>query len=162
MRRPDAKHAVNSLGMTLLEVLLAIAVLGISATVLSQSFVNTLTALDLLNDNADLNAERRFVRQQISSIEDRSTVEQGGDITLPSGQKIRWSAEVNDGPLLDLFELQLNLEIEDTNEHSDTLSSETESLWIFQPSWSDAFDKGILKSDLKERIENDRMMKDFL
>jgi len=150
---PDAPQWRRS-GFSLLEALIALVIFGLVSAVLSQAFLNTLTALDTQAEIAATVDDLRFVRSQVILEADLETFEDGGEVeTLDSGEA-RWEAEVEITKIPHLFQVFLTIEFEG----SDTIEPWTheETLYLLRPTWSDPADMDELMADLQEAIEDNR------
>jgi prepilin-type N-terminal cleavage/methylation domain-containing protein len=98
-------------GFSLIEALLAAAVLGVSASFLSLAFHNGQLALS--------GWERQNTKQQcINWVLDRvdfgaksiEELEEGGEFRAPDGTRLEWKAEVEASTVLDLFIVHFRIE----------------------------------------------------
>ena len=99
-------------GFSLIEVVIAIAVAGISFFLLTETFFNILLTLDSLEAQSDYQKDVRFVRREIIQIADRDELEDGGEITtLDLGQAV-WEVELEETEIVDLFNVDIFIEFE--------------------------------------------------
>lgn len=156
MRKPRRR------GISLLEVILALAVFGLVAFLVSLAFRNTLLSLSFIaiEDNDD--DHLRFVRQQIVMMTDREEIEDGGEITLVDGRQADWEADIEQGPVSDLFYLDLTINIE-ALDVQDEPTVAVQNLMILRPDWSiEEDDTADVLQNNRERLEDRRRQLDFV
>ncbi|MGB0418834.1 MAG: prepilin-type N-terminal cleavage/methylation domain-containing protein [Opitutales bacterium] len=108
MKQVDASS--HHSGFTLLEVLIATALFALSSTALVQVVLNTLSALNAQPQWSSDTVDQAFVIDQIEAIDTRSSLEEGGTLTSPSGQVVHWSASNEPTEIIDLHAIELRLE----------------------------------------------------
>ena len=145
-------------GFSLIEVIIAIAIAGISFFVLTETFFNVLLTLESLESESDHQKDVRFVRRQIIQIADRDELEEGGEITtLDLGEAI-WRIEVEETEIVDLFKLQLEIEFE--NPEGEAINYE-ELLYLMRPTWSDPIESSAILSEVRDTIEDEERRRDW-
>lgn len=144
---------------SLLEVVVAVAIAGIAFAALTQTFFNILLTLDDLESESDIQKDIRFVRRQVIQIQERETLEEGGEIeTLDLGSAI-WTAELEETTVVDLFRLELAVDFE--NPEGDDSINYNEVLFLLRPTWSDPIDSSEILAEAKDRIEEQARNRDW-
>lgn len=146
-------------GFTLLEVTLALAIFSFAIVVLTQAFVNILMSLDAIKVASDREPTFRFIRTQVIQISDREELEQGGEIdTLDLGPAF-WEVEIEQTEVLDLFRVDLRIELNPPELDAPLVREET--LYLLRPTWSDPIDRSELKADAQDRLLLTRQQSDW-
>ncbi len=143
----------NRGGFTLIEVLLAITLFAVAVVVLTSSYLNIVENLAATRLDREFEQEVRWVREQVLWETDRDQVAQGGEIQTPANARLSWTAQVEAAPLVDLFVVDLQVEMavergEPRRHH--------ERLTVLRPAWSEPTERGQLLEEAKKRIEEER------
>jgi len=136
---------------TLIEVLVALAILAVAAVVLGAAYANTLGAHAAIAQRASGGSAMDFLRDQVLNEPEREKVEKGGDLSLPDDRRLRWEAKVEEAAVPDLFKVTLT-----THTSGGTLKADeesTETLMVLRPTWSDAQRREQLRSDWRAARE---------
>ena len=150
-------HSIQA--FTLIEIAVASALFMLAAVVLTEAFVNTLNSLHLTENEADVQADIRFVRSRVILEPDLETFEEGGEVmTLASGTAI-WEAIVEPAPVSDLFHVRLSIEL--TPEKTATPEVHTGQLLLLRPTWSDPVERSEIIAQNADRLAGDRMTRDW-
>ena len=121
-------------GFTIIEVLVALAILGAGAFVLTFAFSNAVIGLRHQQDNSHWANDLQFVRRQVLLAKDMDTLEEGDEIDTLSSGTISWQAsEIEMAEVIDLFRVIVEYEIEDAPEG---LENHSEVLYLLRPNWS--------------------------
>ncbi|MBC2592725.1 type II secretion system protein [Ruficoccus amylovorans] len=143
-------------GLTLIEVVIALAIFSGVVGMLSQAVITAIHAMDTLGEDTRREQEFRFALRQILQVSARDQIEDGGDIkTLESGN-IHWEAEVEETDILDLFRLNLTLEWEDLPPEQVEDSRREQVMYVLRPDWSYADERSTLLDDKTRELENSR------
>lgn len=155
--KPSAQRA--KYGFTLIEVVIAVALFAMAATVLSSTFVNALLARDRVHSNDIHNADIRAVRMQLL-LEPNIEEAKDGDqyATLNSGEA-SWRAQIEPTEVVDLFQVLLEIEFSDPHEEQETKYSEV--LYLLRPTWSEAAERSDLLQGKKEALLESRDFDNF-
>lgn len=144
-------------GFTIIEVLLALAIFGAAATVLTFAFTNSVIALQRQQPNRHWEADLQFVRRQVLQAESIDDLEEGDEIDSLSSGEIKWEAtEIELTNLIDYYKVTIEYEIEDAPEG---MEQHTEVLYLLRPAWSEgefAGDRQELLQDKQQKLNNHR------
>jgi prepilin-type N-terminal cleavage/methylation domain-containing protein len=140
-------------GFSLIEILLAVALAGVSLAVLTNVFVNVLHTLSRLELEADREPEIRFVRSQIIREPDLQTFEDGGEMETLELGTVTWQASVEPTAVPDLFEVELELRFAPPDQPP---FERREVLWLLRPTWSDPAERSLLRQEMIQKIEEMR------
>lgn len=149
----STRRTFRRTAFTLLEVLLAVALFAVAVVVLTSSYLNIIEGLAAVRMDREFEQEVRWVREQALVQADLEELAKGGEISAPSGARIVWSAQVQPAAVVDLFtiELQVEMAVDDRapRQHH-------ERLVVLRPSWSEPTERGKLLEEAKSRIEEER------
>jgi prepilin-type N-terminal cleavage/methylation domain-containing protein len=141
-------------GFTLIEVLVALAILGAGAFALTFAFGNAVIGLHRQQDNSHWVSDLQFVRRQVLLAKDMDALEEGDEIDTLSSGVIAWQAtEIEMAEVIDLFRVVLEYEIEDAPEG---LQNHTEVLYLLRPNWSSGEFAGDRQDLLQDKRDNMR------
>lgn len=146
-------------GFTLIEALIALAMAGLAFTVLTQSFANTLTALRLIEIEADRQADVRFVRAVAIQEPDLDEFERGDTIETLDRGRASWRGTAEPTSIPDLFRVRLTIEFD--NPEGGLPIAHEESFFLLRPTWSDPVDRSSLLSEMKDEVEFERGFLDW-
>jgi type II secretion system protein I len=138
-------------GFTLIEVLVALAILALSVIVLGSAYVNVLNAYDLAGRSNAYEEDIRFARAQLLAEPDRTKAEEGQNFDTPAGQHLRWEAKIEDTETPNLFEVTFTCEISETGT-KESPPPVKETFMLDRPTWADATVNSKLMGDVKQRI----------
>jgi prepilin-type N-terminal cleavage/methylation domain-containing protein len=145
-------------GFSMIEVLIAIAIAGVSFFVLTETFFNVLLTLDSLEAQSDYQKDIRFARREIIQIAEREELEDGGEITTLDLGEATWEVELEETEIVDLFRVDLFIEFE--NPEGEPIEYR-ENLYLLRPTWSDPIESSAILSDVRDRIEEENMRRDW-
>ena len=141
-------------GFTLIEVLVALAILGVGAFALTFAFGNAVIGLHRQQDNGHWVSDLQFVRRQVLLAKDMDALEEGDEIDTLSSGVIAWQAtEIEMAEVIDLFRVVLEYEIEDAPEG---FQFHTEILYLLRPNWSGGEFAGDRQELLQDKRDNMR------
>jgi prepilin-type N-terminal cleavage/methylation domain-containing protein len=151
---PDRKH--RRTGFTLIEVTLALAIFALTATLLTEAFVNALRQWERRQPRILLEQDLAYVRQQIQALPDRETLEAGGTIRTPALGDVDWEAELAPTRLLDLLTVTLTTRWDQPEAEALPPGRQTETLLMLRPGWMEADDRERLLEDKRRELEDGR------
>ena len=139
---------------TLIEVLIAVAIFAMAASVLMSAFVNALLSRESAAKYDRLNADIRAVRMQLLLEPTLEDAEDGDDYeTIHSGEAT-WEAQVEATNMVDLFKVQLSIRFSEPPEG--LIADYTETLYLLRPTWSESDERSELLQDKREALEDTR------
>ena len=147
-------HSHTADGFSLIEVVVALALLAMAAVVLNSSFINALLARERGLSNDRLHADIQAVRLQLLLEPNLEDAEDGGRYETLNSGTANWEASVEPTNLIDLFHVQLQIEFSDPQD--DQAATHTESLYLLRPTWSESDERSELLQDKKDELENSR------
>ncbi len=137
-------------GFTLLEVLVALMIFTFAAVVLGSAYVNVLNGYDLAQ-KANMRTEGLgFARSQLLVTADHDQAEQGATFDDADGSHVRWHAQIDPTPTVDVFAVAFTCEIDNPEKHIH--ETVTENFMILRPTWSEPTARTKLLADVKTRI----------
>lgn len=143
----------RSTGFSLLEVLIALAIVGMAAIALVGAYVNILISYDVAANQNASEADLIFARSLILNQADRKKVEEGGDFDDTQGQHVHWTAEIASTNEADLFTVTFTCEITDPKSVQHEPVKTTQTFTVLRPTWStDQAEHDKLREDAKSRI----------
>jgi len=146
-------------GFSLVEVLLALALFGMGAVVLSTAYANILNLFMLSREGQQRDLALAQLREQVQSIPQREDVEAGGVLEIPPYGSVSWTAIVEETRVSNLFHVNARLEVSRSADEEDRVSE----FYLFRPDWSDPIDADLLRAENESKVterseENDRQM----
>lgn len=155
-RRPTGTPPVSARchGFSLIEVVVAVALFAMAATVLTSSFVNALLAREHGRSQSLRAADIHAVRLQLLLEPDIERAEEGDRyITLNSGEA-EWHAEIEPTGVVDLFAVRLMIDFSDGPE--DMPPSYEEELFLLRPTWSESDERDELLDEKRRELQRSR------
>lgn len=137
-------------GFTLIEVLIAIAILATAAIALGVGYVNVLNGYEIARQATISNPEMRFARAQLLSQPDVELARQGGEFDSDEGRRVRWTATIEPTELADLFTVTFECEVVGTSTQTEQRSREV--FRVLRPTWSVEADRATLRAASRDRI----------
>ena len=142
-------------GFLLVEVLIALAIFGLCATMLVSGTFNVMRFLRDFEDTRERDQDLQFVRAEILSLADREELEDGGEIETLSLGTVQWELDdLETTELLDVYLVTLRFEWSDTDQVE---AGEREvSAYVLRPTWSTGefqLDRQTLKQEKQIKIQ---------
>ena len=97
-------------GFMLIEVLIALALFGLSAVFLVDGAFIASRTIRVMKDTRELEQDLLWVRGEIFKENDYEKIKDGGEIQALSMGEVRWETEVEMSKVLDLYKVRLILE----------------------------------------------------
>ena len=149
------KAGVGKRGFLLIEVLVALAIFGLCATMLVNGTFNVMRFLREFEDTRERDQDLQFVRAEVLSFAERDELEEGGEIETLSLGTVDWELEeLEPTDILDVYQVTLLFEWDATDEID---AGEREvSAYVLRPTWStDEFqlDRQTLLDEKKRKID---------
>lgn len=146
-----AARGVVTRAFTLIEVLVALSIFALAAVVLGSSYLNVLTAYEVLSRGMQVNEDFAFARQLILREPDRQKLEQGGEFETAGGNRAKWSVEITSTSVPNVFNVAFTSEISDSTGTRPTKLAQ--QFTVLRPTWViDVAERDKLKADIKTRI----------
>lgn len=145
---------VRRCGFTLIEVIVALALFALGATVLASAYVNVLNALDSVKEDQRFEQEIALVRAQVLQEPDRDKVEEGDDIPTARLGEASWRATVTPSETTaDLFRIDLEITLAGSDDDPKERTVE-QTLWVLRPDWSEPSERDALRAKTRERLQD--------
>ena len=139
---------------TLVEVLIAVAIFGMAASVLMSAFVNALLSRESAAKYDLINADIRAVRMQLLLEPNLEDAEDGNEYETVHSGKASWEARVEPTDVVDLF--QVGLSIRFSEPPKGLVADYSEKLYLLRPTWSESEERSELLQDKREALEDSR------
>ena len=145
-----ARSAGSTKAFTLVEVLVSLGIFALAAVVLGTAYVNILTNYQAMRTWTVDRDEMAFARATLLAEPDRAKAERGGDMALPAGGNLRWSATIEEATRADLFKVTLAFEI---NPPAPAPARREQQVFLLlRPTWSDPAAKELLRTASRARL----------
>ena len=139
---------------TLVEVLIAVAIFGMAASVLMSAFVNALLSRESAVKYDLINADIRAVRMQLLLEPNLEDAEDGNEYETVHSGKASWEARVEPTDVVDLFQVELSIRFSEPPEG--LVADYSETLYLLRPTWSESDERSELLQDKREALEDTR------
>jgi prepilin-type N-terminal cleavage/methylation domain-containing protein len=143
-------NRAHSSGFTILEVLIAIAILATAAIAIGVGYVNVLNGYEVARRATASDPEMQFARRQLLAQTDVELARQGGEFDAADGRRVRWSAVIEPTGQADLFTVTFECEIAGTPLLKDQKTRQV--FRVLRPTWSIATERATLRAAAKDRI----------
>lgn len=140
-------------GHTLAEVVLALALFSLLAYAAVSAMASGLEVMAAERKTDPRMDDERVVRHAIMAVSSRSDLEAGGDVYVPSGQQVRWTAELKPSNLLGVHHLEIVMRWQGGDGPEAELERE---LFLYRPAWSDSQEQEQLRERKMEWFEERR------
>jgi hypothetical protein len=138
-------------GFMLIEVLIALALFGLSAVFLVDGAFIASRTIRVMKDTREMEQDLLWVRGEIFKESDYEEIKDGGDIQALSMGEIRWETEVEMTNVIDVYQVTLSLEYEGNEDLGVESGERISQMYVFRPSWGK-------NSDFS--TERERLLKD--
>ena len=139
---------------TLVEVLIAVAIFAMAASVLMSAFVNALLSRESVTKYDLLNADIRAVRMQLLLEPKLEDAEDGNEYETVHSGEASWEAKVEPMDVVDLFQVGLSIRFSEPPEG--LVADYSETLYLLRPTWSESDERSELLQDKREALEDTR------
>ncbi len=141
-------------GFTLIEVIIALALFALAATVLAAAYVNVLNAIDQVKGDQALEQAVALVRAQVLQEPDIDTLEDGDEVPTETLGTATWRATVTPSETTaDLFRVDIEITLSGSEEDQKERTL-TQTLWVLRPDWSEPTDREDLRAKTKKRLDD--------
>ena len=152
---PIKRNQTN--GFMLIEVLIALALFGLSAVFLVDGAFVAARTIRVMKDTREMEQDLLWVRGELFKESEYEKMEDGGDIQSLSLGEIRWDAEIEMSEVIDLFKVTLTLGYEGNDELGIESGERISKMYLFRPSWGKdnefSSERARLLEDKKDKIE---------
>ncbi|MDG0963655.1 MAG: type II secretion system protein [Opitutales bacterium] len=143
-------------GFMLIEVLIALALFGLSAVFLVDGAFIASRTIRVMKDTREMEQDLLWVRGEIFKESDYEKIKDGGDIQALSMGEIRWESEVEMTNVIDVYKVTLILDYEGNEDLGVESGERVSQMYVFRPSWSENGDfsteRGRLLEDKRDKI----------
>lgn len=146
LRRSTARRR----GFTILEVVAALAIFGLAATVLASAYVNVLLSYQALERNHRYEEDLRAAYLEILNLEERENFEDGGFTRVPFLGEVNWRTRLETTAVAHLFEAEIILSMQDP-EQGDR-REQRRSFFLYRPDWGTSEETEPLREATRERL----------
>lgn len=140
----------------LIEVLIALALFGLSAVFLVDGAFIASRTIRVMKDTREMEQDLLWVRGEIFKESDYEKIKDGGDIQALSMGEIRWESEVEMTNVIDVYKITLTLDYEGNEDLGVESGERVSQMYVFRPSWSKNGDfsteRGRLLEDKRDKI----------
>lgn len=134
---------------TLIEVLVALVIFGLSGLVLASAYVNVLSAHQAALQR-DLNAgDLRLVREAVRAEPSLDKIRAWNELALPEDRNARWKVTLTPTPVADLFDVVVEIELSGKDGNRQTL---TDNCRLLRPTWSQPADRDTLRAAARSKL----------
>ena len=122
-------------GFMLIEVLVALAIFGLSAVYLVDGAFVASRTIRLMKDARELEQDLLWVRSQVLAEPSYEKFEEGGELTALSMGEIEWDAEVEMTEVLDLYRVKLILQYNGNDDFNIEPGERVTEMLLLRPTW---------------------------
>jgi len=137
-------------GFTLVEVLVALAIVCAAGLVLAAAFSNVMRDYDAVFHRTDHAGDLTLVRAALFTTADPAVAQTWNDIALPDARKGRWRATIAPGQIADLFSVDCDVEVNGSGPKDSY--KVTEHLMLLRPTWSQPVDRETLRAASRDKL----------
>ena len=152
--KPQYSNPRRVAAFTLVEVLIAVAIFAMAASVLMSAFVNALLSRESAAKYDLINADIRAVRMQLLLEPNLKAAEDGNEYETVHSGEASWQAQVEPTDVVDLFQVELIIRFSEPPEDLD--ADYSERLYLLRPTWSESDERSDLLQDKREALEDTR------
>ena len=146
----------SPVGFMLIEVLIALALFGLSAVFLVDGAFVASKAIRVMKDTREMEQDLLWVRSQIFKEADYEKLEEGGDIQTLNIGEVKWETEIEMTEVLDLYKVRLTLEYDGNDEMNIEPGTRISQFLRYRPTWGKhsefATERNRLMEDKRDKI----------
>ena len=136
MNMSKVSHSPESrTGFMLIEVLVALAIFGLSAVYLVDGAFVASRTIRLMKDARELEQDLIWVRSQVLYEPNYEVFEEGGEINALTMGEVKWEAEVEMTEILDLYRVKLMLEYDGNDDLNIQPGERITEMLLLRPTW---------------------------
>jgi general secretion pathway protein I len=136
-------------GFTLIEVLVALMIFGLTAVVMGGAYLNVLNSYEAAQRSNKNDGEVSFARSQLLAIADLQTAQTGAEFD-DGDRHVKWTSEIEPTTTTDLFTVTFTCVISDPSASGPRTVVET--FMLVRPTWSDPTERTTLRQNAATRI----------
>lgn len=141
---------------TLVEVILALVIFGLAATVLASAYINILMAYRSMERHQATEDDLRAVYRMVLNTAERDDFEQGGTMRMPVLGEVRWQARLEPLAIAELFSAEISLEWRAPDDRD---SQRQERMFtMYRPGWGKPEEVEPRRQETRERLLQERQM----
>ena len=141
---------------TVAEVLLALLVFGMMATVIISGYLGILESYDRARTRPKLDLDVRFARNALLAESDFETAQKGDQFEGASGRNVIWTALIEPTQTANLFQVTFTCELSAGPDPGDKEETITEIFRLLRPTWANTSgfspDAATLRAEARDRI----------
>ena len=141
----------------LIEVLIALALFGLSAVFLVDGAFVAARTIRVMKDTREMEQDLLWVRGQIFQEPDYEKIEEGGEFESLSMGEVRWETEIEMTTVLDLYAVTLTLNYDGNDELGIEPGERRSKMFLLRKTWGGHSDfsseRNRLLEDVREKIE---------
>ena len=136
MNMSKVSHSPKSrTGFMLIEVLVALAIFGLSAVYLVDGAFVASRTIRLMKDARELEQDLLWVRSQVLAEPSYEKFEEGGELTALSMGEVEWETEVEMTEVLDLYRVKLILQYDGNEDFNIEPGERVTEMLLLRPTW---------------------------
>jgi len=143
-------------GFMMIEVLIALAIFGLSAVYLVDGAFVASRTIRVMKDTREMEQDLLWVRSQVFQEADYEKMEEGGDIQALSMGEVKWETEIEMTEVLDLYKVRLILDYDGNDELGIEPGERVSQMLVYRPAWGKnsefATERSRLLEDKRDKI----------
>ena len=144
----------------LIEVLIALALFGLSAVFLVDGAFVAARTIRVMKDTREMEQDLLWVRGQIFQEPDYEKIEEGGEIESLSMGEVRWETEIEMTTVLDLYAVTLTLNYDGNDELGIEPGERRSKMFLLRKTWGEHSDfsseQNLVWDKVKKRNEREQ------
>lgn len=144
---------MNKRGVSLIEVMVAMALFTTAVAVLTQGYVDSITALESVKTGDPRIADIRFIQDYVYDIESRDDFQSFAEVPSANSGNIRFEAQLDTTDITDVFKVSLKLDFLDKKDEPQWRYWE-ETRYLYRPEWTEDSERQAAMEAKREAIED--------
>ena len=155
-KKANSPRRLGKQGFMLIEVLIALAIFGLSAVYLVDGAFVASRTIRVMKDTREMEQDLLWVRSQVFQEADYEKMEDGGDIQALSMGEVKWETEIEMTEVLDLYRVRLTLDYDGNDELGIEPGERVSQMLVYRPAWGKnaefATERSRLLEDKRDKI----------
>ena len=155
-KKANSPRRLGKQGFMLIEVLIALAIFGLSAVYLVDGAFVASRTIRVRKDTREMEQDLLWVRSQVFQEADYEKMEEGGDIQALSMGEVKWETEIEMTEVLDLYKVRLALDYDGNDELGIEPGERVSQMLVYRPAWGKnsefATERSRLLEDKRDKI----------